>query len=136
LTQVDEETWVFKVTKSYYGLGFLLAGNSRYQGVGISYPKILTEGTLKAMSSGTTLVIGIVSTKRGLNIISLLLVCIAVAILLGGIPPTFSGTSLMIVLLILGFAVPAITISLLRSPNNDQRFVHAMKGHIKEVLGN
>jgi hypothetical protein len=139
LAQVDEETWAFRITKSYLSLGFLnLGGNSRSRNQsdgGLGYPKVLVQGQLRATLINTTFVVGTVTVSRGLGISNLILACIIIGILMSGVSFAFNATPLIILLLVLVLAISVI-ISLFKSPESDRRFANAMKGHIKGVLGN
>jgi hypothetical protein len=137
LWQIDEETWGFRIIKSYYNLGSLAPNtSSRKRTHGLIYPKLLAEGHLKTTSSYTTLVIGMVSVGRKISISGLLIACIFVIILLSGIIPALKSAPQVAILLVFAFTMLIIISSIFGLLDNDQRFVHAMKGHIKGVLGN
>ena len=140
LVEVDEETWAFSITKSYFSLGFLLPPQLRtsrnQSSPTLSFTKVFAQGHLKTTPSGTTLVVGSVTYSHALNIKVYVVWGIFLSVLVGGILTAFSNILVMIGVLVIVFAIPLIANRLLGLPIDDKRFANAMKGHIKGVLGN
>jgi len=140
LAEIDEESWAFRITKSYHSVGCLLLPqykSSRNQsGQEVSFLKIRAEGKLKSTPSGTTLVIGTVTYNRSLHIRSLFVVFIFMIVVFSGLLNVANYVLTIIAVLVAVFTILLLARRLLGFPDDDQRFANAMKGHIKGVLGN
>jgi hypothetical protein len=135
LMKLDDETWAFKVYKTYFSTVFLKS-QQHYDRTGsalsfLCYFRIEASGQLKFTRSNTTLVIGQASVSRMTVIFNGLLVFTTIAIGVYFISNLGADPRYIFAVLLLA----TLPISGLTALANRNSYVRTLRSHIKRVLG-
>ena len=134
LSQVDDETYQFNITKTYYNEDFLRSPG-RKNSLLFTYFTIKAEGSLRSTGSDQTLVIGQVYLSKHSIIYSVLLILTLFSIII----LIFLASNLSKQPYLVGLIIVAVFFLGLQFVSlafgDRQRYVPLLKSHLSRVLG-
>jgi hypothetical protein len=131
MSQVDDETWAFKIHKTYFNVSFY--NNRRNGQFPILYFKVQAGGHLRRTKSLETLVIGEINISKDSFIVN---AGVAIMVLSGIVlilqTANFSLQNILFSGFLMGLLLPLVVGIF---PFGKRRFIFVLKDHLTRVLG-